>query len=76
MSSSLGHTYGQRTVIAGATRSQDVGQVVLMQEQKIGNKKYLVPSTRETYLTGDQLGSMFGHATAPVDLNGDEYVKN
>ncbi len=55
---------GEQTYIAGAPRSNDIGEVFLFTQ----GKDYLVP---ELKLAGKQLGAAFGHDIAVLDANGD-----
>lgn len=57
----------EQTYVAGAPRSNDVGEVFLFTQ----GKDYLVP---ELKLSGKQFGAAFGHDIAVLDVNGDGLV--
>ena len=58
---------GQKTYVAGAPRSRDVGQVFLFVQEK----DYLAVKPNHI-LTGEQFGSCYGYDIAILDINGDK----
>ena len=56
----------QRTYVAGAPRSLDVGQALLFVQEK-----ETLTVQPEHYLKGEQFGSGFGFSLAVLDINKD-----
>ncbi|ESO00761.1 hypothetical protein HELRODRAFT_175239 [Helobdella robusta] len=57
-----------KTLILGAPRSMDHGQVMLIQRDSLDGA---YKGKKQNLLTGRQLGAGFGHAVVVIDLNSD-----
>ena len=60
---------GRKTIVAGAPRSRNIGQVLLFESGTDG--MVIEP---EHYLSGEQFGSGFGYDIALADFNNDGYI--
>ncbi|ESO05207.1 hypothetical protein HELRODRAFT_191408 [Helobdella robusta] len=58
---------GRKVYVVGAPRSDNVGEVLLL--QKVHAHTFLV----KVRLKGQQMGSRFGHKVLVIDVNGDGY---